>query len=1075
MKRLLLTLTGIVALASTVLADRGPRIDLNNAPWKFTPKQGEGMLERKNARKIPSLTAVNPDARELASGTKAYIGGLQSFEDYEWNFTYTDGIFTLYPMEITRDGDKIIFTNMLNYDDEFMAMYGYASVDVEGTYDEAAGTITVKTPHSNGYEMTEVGKDDYTSYCLVAGRMEPSMDFWPEDDELVFHVDEDFSRIYTSQNIGVISVYDGEPYYLEASYASLVMQAADSPTPLIPASTVVNLGESYPGNEMTGSIQLLNMSRDIITFALAVADDNQNLTFDVTYGTVYGLEGYFIGVYYKGDTEGEFNVPVRLSYETSEGEREVMMNVTGTVKPNPDFSAIVTEGNFNFTTGNAYPFVLKEENPPYVWGPQPGTYQTSWMEAKFDVEPYHTGELTLQGSAFCTEEDNYYASNTVRVIIDGEETCFETKEDAGIDLKTTVGPGQHSVRVEYSSGYVFATNDKLGVELTGIGLSSVLMEAEGVEMLTPVLDFGGLLLDGVGVSKELPLIIRNMGANPLSVQEIQSSDAAFAGTVPEGEAELMEDLNIPITFTASEAGEYTAHFTIVTSAGPVEAEARAVVREMPDFSVILDDPDSLVKVSTTEDYPFVVSDDGYAYNVSSSMPDDKESVSSLTFEVTVPENNIAYVSWDGEFSAGEGDTGSLQIIGPSGSDVIFFRGEAQDIGSEALYPDGNRLLEMVPGVHTLVFTYTKNGDGSTGGKDMMTISNFTVTMEDFDPLGSEVDMNKIRFADCLLPESGHNLYKSFHTVYISNNGAGELRVLRADELDQIPDTAPFGYIDPGYVVYYGNALMVDMVFYPETAGDFEGTVTIPTTFGDFDIDCFGRAYVPDGMPLVATFDNAEDLEWKLIDTSGEDNGWFNVKDKYLYRPSLQCFSGDNALMSNGLTEALPAPAGFYAVSPAFDVPSDGGVLSWWTAPAVIGAETDGYEVCVVPSAEYREENLVTYQAVVSATVDSSDRSFKENQFDLEQFAGKSVQVIFRHKPVAGGCGIRLDDVFAFSRCKWNAVTNSAVDCIWSEEDVVETVFYDLSGVRIENPASGIVLRADRLKDGRTMVRKVINP
>ena len=315
MKKILLI--GAVAASLSLSASEPGLVHFGAESWKVPGKDVKVVRPQAAKVKPPVKKTVS---KAEAADAKEYNAALQTFYDFNYNFTTTNGLVeSVYPIKVTRNGNQVTISNMLNYDDEMNAYYGYRSVDVTGTYDEQAKTITIPTPHADGYNVTLVGEDDYSGYALMGGRQDEDNEFYPED-ELVFHVVGDFERIYTNQHIGVVSVYDGETGYLASSYASLYAVPTDSPRPLVVLPAEMDLGKTYPENTMTGDIQLVNMGKESLNFALSVPAGTEGLTFEPALGEAYPSESFVVNLKYAADAPGEFSIPVTLAYETAADE-----------------------------------------------------------------------------------------------------------------------------------------------------------------------------------------------------------------------------------------------------------------------------------------------------------------------------------------------------------------------------------------------------------------------------------------------------------------------------------------------------------------------------------------------------------------------------------------------------------------------------------------------------------------------------------------------------------------------------------------------------------------------------------
>ena len=72
------------------------------------------------------------------------------------------------------------------------------------------------------------------------------------------------------------------------------------------------------------------------------------------------------------------------------------------------------------------------------------------------------------------------------------------------------------------------------------------------------------------------------------------------------------------------------------------------------------------------------------------------------------------------------------------------------------------------------------------------------------------------------------------------------------------------------------------------------------------------------------------------------------------------------------------------------------------------------------------------------------------------------------------CAIVIDKATGFAvNANQCAINTSGVNKIESDATVVETVYYDLTGRKLSNPGKGIVIKQDRLSDGRIIVEKIV--
>ena len=159
------------------------------------PKQAPSPL--KEAFKAPAKAA---EAKEYFAVAQKYHAGYQ--------FVYEGGDFFAYPIDVTVDGDRVTISRLFNLAAQSTEWSIGVDIDVVGTYDATAGTITIPTPSdfSNGTVAGTIG-DDYTE-ILVSGEVTTDGKMAPAD-ELIFNVVGDFEAITTDMDFGIMNVMGG--------------------------------------------------------------------------------------------------------------------------------------------------------------------------------------------------------------------------------------------------------------------------------------------------------------------------------------------------------------------------------------------------------------------------------------------------------------------------------------------------------------------------------------------------------------------------------------------------------------------------------------------------------------------------------------------------------------------------------------------------------------------------------------------------------------------------------------------------------------------------------------------------
>lgn len=1007
---------------------------------------------------------LNPS---IKAETVEMTAALQMFEDPYYGYTPDPQI---YQITLKVDGDKVTISNLLNHNNEENSFYGVSSVDVTGTYDAEAHTITIPTLHEAGQEFTYISQDEYgMREALLAGRQDENMEFW-SDDAMIINVKGNFEELSTTQHIGVVSVYDGQLDYLTASYPSMTARSTTTSNPIGFLPAELSLGKSFPYNKMTGSIFLINYSGESAAYGVTIPAEAEGMVIDNPVGTIEPMSWATLTLTYTPTKSGDFTFTLSIAYETDTKSGTVTQDVKAEIVPCPDYSAIVKAGQIEFATGNGRPFDMRDVEGSQVAASTAKSYnENSFLEAHVIVPANHSGRLSYKGYAYCTDPDNMYAQFRASVTVDdASEPVFSTTQDAALDGTVELSPGEHTVRFQYSYGSSWNSEVPFYMYLSELSFVTEAAAANSVEVVNPAMDFGNFIFAGSPVSDTRELTLLNRGTEPVKVLSIETGSDNFTAEVPATEAKLMENIAIPVTFKANAGELYETELTIMTSAGQLKATAKANVRQMADFSSIVNDPDKLVTVTTDADYPFEVSSDGsYAYNSTAKADDTEATASSVTFTINVPEGKIARASWEARVSSDEGDRASFHESGDAGINFKFESGE-NSLSSDDIILDEEkeRFLELIPGQTVISFSFEKNGDSKIGGEDMLSISNFSVKLEDVNPTAYTLDRDEVTFGDCIMTETGDNLNKTSALVNIHCMGLGEFRSLTADEIKEDLNVPPFGYRDPGYVIRHGATMEIELIFFPESEGDFDGEAILMTTYGNIPVKCHGRAIKADGLVFTDDFEGSRN--WTFVDRDGDSNNWQNSTDIFSYKPMAHCSSGSNALISYSKADTKTEN---YAVSPEITVPADGGMLSWWVSAENVNAPEEAYALSVIDAADYSESRLGSYANDFTETLSAENPYWKRQTLDLSRWAGKTVRLAFCHLTEGQQSALRLDDVILFSNDKWHSF--DSIETITEGVSEVSAEYFNLQGVRVSANTPGLKIRRSNLSNGRSVSTKVI--
>ena len=90
--------------------------------------------------------------------------------------------------------------------------------------------------------------------------------------------------------------------------------------------------------------------------------------------------------------------------------------------------------------------------------------------------------------------------------------------------------------------------------------------------------------------------------------------------------------------------------------------------------------------------------------------------------------------------------------------------------------------------------------------------------------------------------------------------------------------------------------------------------------------------------------------------------------------------------------------------------------------------------------------------------------------DLNDYAGKTIYLVYRHHDCEGQYVLRLDDVFVYTNEKFDELGISMAPAM---EDVASQEYFNIDGVRQNGPTSGVNIIRSTMKDGSVKIQKVI--
>lgn len=1116
MKKLILFVMALFSLTVTQAQQLGGQKEMpvEASPTNLNPVNSQEVLDafaREQATKTITMRKggfVKAPKREGAESVKYLVAAQSHAKDY--TFVYEGGDFSVWDIDVTVDGTEVTFEHLFHVEALSPSWNPFVDEVITGVYDAEAKTVTIAAPTGANGTVVATGQSSFIT--VVSGDVNESAQLLP-DDKLVFDVETNASgtitRMTARKAIVLPTYYGTATYGNNAMYRQFIINLPGEDASLLPTSTSVEIGECFVNEEATGKLQVINLGGATASFVVDVECDPEGYivsgtpTGEIESGEIKDIEFVLKGIDVNDDVEGIGTI----SYEGGNAEDSFDVVIHGKVVSAPDYSAIVTNGDFTFKTNIEAPWevVTDEEGVKWAMSGAKGRKATSNWIVNFTVPEGQIGTLSWTGKYKNNPAFRYaYYLMGGWFIDNGDDADIVLRDDnADASAVKEFGPGEHNIRFTheamYASGY-----EEDGLYISDLNLNLVQPADDTAELKTPNVNFGYFILEkGSGVDGEQAIIIQNRGINNLTLNSITCDNNEFAAGTNVEAAKTLDNLVIPIYFTSKVAGNKTATFTVETSAGTFTVTATAHVIDQPDFSQIVTEGAEYLTFTTNPTSPYIV-EDGVAYNIDCNDEDLVASSSSsmdtgtdLTFSFNIPEGKIGYITWEGKiwgdlednttYSHLNGDFGivyitqqPLQGYGNMAQKQTFCTDleNGGDASSRMFSEESGweQFLTYVPGSHSITFRYIHNGDGMTYGKNRMEISDIRLHVEDFQDNGAQLmTEGPIEFEPSY---AGYNRFTKAN-VTLKNTGSQPLKVTG---FQAEGENSPFVSILPTYEAQFNNTLNVTLVFYPGVHLDengnvtsvdeiledtwFSDKVTIITSAGDFTLDVSGMAKGSEGILLIGDFE--DDCQgWDRIDSDNDGRNWELGTSLWYYEEPRYCHSGVQCVGSASNTNYGALTPNNWLISPEFTVPEGGAMLSWWVASLHNTMCAEHYSV-------YVEEDFsdptkfADMTPVFSETLDmeipavDNKVQYNERTVDLKDYAGKTVKLAFRHHDCTEMYLLLIDDAFVYTMDKYDT---TGINTMTNNSDIVSREYFNAAGQRVNSPVNGVNIVRQTMKDG----------
>lgn len=1078
MKKLLLLLVAVgscLFAAAQTRNDARSRIPEHIDPWNAQRQFDMNLLKdiipegaAKGKSKVEQPRKVMTRADGVVVDTTKCFAVAKSYYKNS-TFTYDGGEVLTYDIGIAVDGTKVTFTKLFNFSDPTDEFNTNSDYPVSGTYDPDAKTITIPTSTVFA-NATVVGElMGYYSAVLISGSVDKNGNI-STDDNLVFHVEGDFDKIYTDQAFGV-SMYtsNGTSYGAYQLYRNFQLVKPKAGAELIKFDEIIDYGQIYANTKITKSVTVVNVGSDATDYVISLESDDNLFTTDSEFGTIAGHSAKEFSFTFSADKVGDYEGLATLEYE---GGDPMMIQLSASVMPLPDYSKIVKNGDFTFTTNVDYPFDITqlEDGTTVARSTTNGNAGSSKLTVMFNVPEGKMGKFSWKG-----KNTNSMYNALGGVFIDDLNTAAYIYNGTDVDIANTVemAPGSHTVIFQFDQ-YYRTSNPSDGLYVYDLDLQTEDLKADSAVLSTDTLNLGNFMIENGSATGTGYIEIINKGANDLTLKSATSDNAEITVGTNADPAKTLEKMSVPVILNVNSAGKRDAKVTLVTSAGTYTAHVIADVIDMPDFKSIVTEGADLMTFSTNSQYPFIV-EDGKAYNKSSQVVDHTATQSSFKVKFTIPEGKLGTLSWKGhvwgtpmsEPDYASRDYGVVTVNKPNNFGMYYIWGNDRDASSDSTFLNDDDIwadyLTCTPGYYEYEFSYVQGGDSKYYGKDRLEISDLSLHLIDLTSDNADLVDKTAKFDSIYV---GPNRFTKTY-VRLRNVGSNYLKVLSVDSV------GPFSGVVPADSAEFNKTLEVELRFQPNAEGYYKDSLTIRTTGGDFKVECIGSTRSMDGIIYVGDFED-NGYGWTVYDANNDGETWDLGTNLWGEMPSY-VHSGIQCLASVSKSYYLGSiTPDNWALSPAITIPADGATLTYYIASFDPANPAEHYGLYIIDEkpnayilnglAPVYEETLIEENAELDG--------WALRKIDLTPYAGKTIYLLFRHYDCTGQYLIRLDDVFVYNKgAEPTGIKGTISD---GNGEVVSKEFYNASGVRLNHMQQGLNIVKTYYSDGTVKTDKVFN-
>lgn len=339
--------------------------------------------------------------------------------------------------------------------------------------------------------------------------------------------------------------------------------------------------------------------------------------------------------------------------------------------------------------------------------------------------------------------------------------------------------------------------------------SQFILSSDSQEIITTTekIDFGTTIANGYEYSRSFTILSAGKACEYSAV--VEGGGGHFSIFPEAGSLNAGESIELTVNFTSEEAGEFNGIVTVYSDGNDIEIPVIASVTAVPDYSVIVTEGKDLISFDAKTEYPWAI-EDGVAVSTNAGI---HNSMSILTAVFTVPEGKVGMFGIEGSTCAEPSYDGFAILV------------DGNTVYSDAAHNEHiSFIAPFTPGEYRVEFIHVRDGmDELWTPYDQSRITSLSLRIE-------ETGVAHVRETAPFSMEAAVGEVAS-DVICIRNTSNSSVEIL------SVSAAAPFGAIMPQNTVLpqKNYTVEVPVTFLSDTAGEFEGIITVETTAGFVEI------------------------------------------------------------------------------------------------------------------------------------------------------------------------------------------------------------------------------------------------